>query len=127
MTMKLFILFSFVPVLLLSASDCGKKPTSDITYKGRLEIKGICSNYTISVLEGAMDTTKIMANWSDENTGKPYTNVFKLDHPCNFPSTINQGDEFYFKIDTTTPKGCNVCLAYYPVPPRALRIEVVEK
>jgi hypothetical protein len=124
--MKFFILFSAITILLISASDCGKK-TTDTVYKGRLEIKAICSNYTIGVVEGNIDTALIVANWTDENTGKAYKNVFKLDEPCNFPATINQGDEFYFKVDTSLPKGCIVCMAYYPVPPKKLQIVVVEK
>src|SRR5688572_20643713 len=120
--MKFLILLSAFAVLLVSASDCGKKESTETTYKGRLEIKAICSNYTISVIEGNIDTALVVANWSDENTGKAYKNVFKLDEPCNFPASINQGDEFYFKIDTSAPKGCIVCMAYYPVPPKKLPI-----
>jgi Pyruvate/2-oxoacid:ferredoxin oxidoreductase delta subunit len=124
--MKIFFLLLAIPILLISASDCRKKTSAGTLYKGRLEIKAICYNYTISVLEGDMDTSKVVANWTDENTGKSYKNVFKLDAPCNFPATINQGDEFYFRIDTAVSKGCIVCMAYYPVPPKAIPI-VVEK
>jgi len=124
--MKIFLVLISSAVLLLSNSDCSSKSKEGTTYKGRLEIKAICSNYTISVLEGNMDTSRIVANWTDENTGKSYTNVFKLGSPCNFPSTINQGDEFFFTIDTATQKDCIVCMAYYPVPPKVIPIIVQE-
>jgi hypothetical protein len=124
--MKLFILLSAISILILSASDCSKK-TAKGKYKGRLEIKGICSNYTIKLLEGSVDTSKIAAKWIDEVTNKSYTNVFALSNPCRFPKNIEQGDEFYFTIDTSTEKGCIVCLAYYPTPPKKLPVRVIEK
>jgi hypothetical protein len=73
-----------------------------------------------------MDTSKIVANWTDEHTGQSYKNVFRLDQPCDFPDTIDAGDEFYFQLDNQK-KECVVCLAYYPTPPKALAIKVVNK
>lgn len=125
--MKVFFLLSAFSVIVLSASDCSSKKIDNSKYKGRLEIKGICFNYTIKLLDGAIDTSKIVAHWTDETTGKLYPNVFGLANPCSFPSSINQGDEFYFVVDTAKPKDCMVCEAYYPTPPRSLNIKVVEK
>jgi hypothetical protein len=121
--MKGFIIVSILATLILANSDCTHN--KDV-YKGRLEIKGICSNYTISVLEGEIDTARIEAAWIDENTGKSYSNVFRLDQPCTFPDTIDAGEEFYFRIDTTE-RECTVCMAYYPVPRKGLKIKVVDK
>lgn len=120
--MKYFLLISLLATLILSNSDCQKK--NENVYKGRLEIKAICSNYTIKVLEGNMDTSRIVPNWTDEHTGKSYTNVFKLGQPCIFPDSIDAGDEFHFVIDSTE-HNCAVCMAYYPVPPKSLPIRVV--
>ncbi len=125
--MKVFFLLSAFSLTVLSASDCNSKKTDDTKFKGRLEIKGICYNYTIKLLEGAIDTSKIISNWTDEATGKSHTNVFGLSNPCSFPPTIKEGDEFYFIVDTSKPKDCIVCEAYYPTPPRSLNIKVVEK
>ena len=125
--MKLFILLFAIAILTLSESDCSMKKTAIGKYKGRLEIKAICSNYTIRLLEGNIDTSKIAAKWTDEMTNKSYTNVFALGNPCSFPKTIEQGDEFYFSIDTSTEKECIVCMAYYPTPPKKLRIRVIDK
>jgi hypothetical protein len=122
--MKGFLFISILATLILSNSDCSQN-NKDV-YKGRLEIKGICSNYTISVLEGDIDTSRIEASWTDENTGKSYNNVFRLDQPCTFPDTIDAGEEFYFRIDTTE-RECTVCMAYYPVPRKGLAIKVVDK
>ena len=82
-------------------------------------------NYTISVPEGNIDTSLIVADWTDDVTGKPYQNVFKLGSPCTFPATIKQGDEFYFVIDSSQAQNCAVCLAYYPTPKKTLPIKIV--
>ncbi len=113
----------FIVAMMVSNKNCNKNKAKDC-YKGRLEIKGICSNYTIKLLEGNLDTSLMAINWTDEHTGKAYTNVFALGSPCTFPENIGEGDEFYFQIDTAQ-QDCNVCMAYYPTPNKKLAIKVV--
>ena len=125
--MKLFFILSAIFLLMVSAGDCNKKKESGEVYKGRLEIKAICMNYTLKLIEGNIDTSKIVSNWTDESTKKTYSNVFALENPCNFPATIKQGDEFYFTIDTISTKPCIVCMAYYPVPGKKLSIKIINK
>ncbi len=125
--MNKFILLPAFITLLLSNSNCSKKNANVVKYKGKLEIKGICMNYTIRLLEGNIDTAKINANWTDEVTGKQYANVFGLGSPCSFPATIKEADEFYFTIDTTAKQECAVCMAYYPTPPKKIPVKVVDK
>ena len=120
--MKHVLVLTVLSILILSNSDCSKKP---MIYKGRLEVKRLCMNYTISVLQGNIDPSLIVSDWTDETTGKSYKNAFKLGSPCTFPATINQGDEFYFTIDTTSVQNCAVCMAFYPTPSKALAIKVV--
>lgn len=120
--MKYFILLVALSTILLSNTDCSTKKAEHL--KGKLEIAGICSNYTIKVIEGKIDTSLVVANWTDETTGKVYNNVFKLGSPCTFPATIKQGDEFYFTIDTSNQKDCMVCMAYYPTPQKTIAIKV---
>ena len=123
--MKLFLL-SATALTVLSSSDCGKKKTSTVKFKGKLEIAALCMNYTIKLSEGNIDTSLIAGAWTDETTRKSYTNVFRLGNPCDFPASIKQGDEFNFVIDTSQGKNCAVCMAYYPTPPKTLSIKVVE-
>jgi hypothetical protein len=125
--MKLFVFLSAIFFLTISADKCDKKKKAGSVYKAKLEIKALCMNYTIKVVEGNIDTSLIVANWTNEATGKTHTNVFALGSPCTFPSSIQQGDEFYFSIDTAAVKNCAVCMAYYPTPPKKLSIKVVEK
>src|SRR5438309_12128288 len=116
-------------VLVLGASkeNCKKKKSilAEGCYKGRLEVKGGCMNYTISIREGNYDTSKLVSSWTDNNTGKTYKNVFALGSRCNFPSTINEGDEFYFTLDSTSVQNCMVCMMYYPTPQKHLAIKVL--
>lgn len=125
--MRILILLSTLSILLLSETKCGKKSVAEKKYKGKLEIKALCMNYTISVQAGEMDSAAIIKNWMDESGKKSYNNVFKLGNPCDFPATINQGDEFYFVIDTSKGRNCAVCMAYYPTPPKALSIKVLDQ
>lgn len=105
---------------------CNKTKQTSTCYKGRLEVKAICGNSTIALLEGNIDTSKIEASWTDEQTSKTYRNVFSLSNPCSFPDSIQQGQEFYFTIEPTI-QNCMVCQAYYPKPAKALSIKLLDK
>ncbi|MDQ3844667.1 MAG: hypothetical protein M3342_11725 [Bacteroidota bacterium] len=85
-------------------------------FKGRLEIKGICSNYVIKLLEGDASALNITKTWKDEESGKTYENVFGLSNPCGFPD-LKEGAEFYFIIENNPNRDCMVCQAYRPTPP----------
>jgi hypothetical protein len=125
--MKRLLFLSSVVLVIFCACTTSAKVNGSTTYKGRLQVKALCMNYTLSVIEGAIDTSLVNASWTDETTGKSYQQAFGLAKPCNFPGNIKEGDEFYFVIDTAKGKDCAVCMAYYPTPPRKLSIKVVEK
>ena len=140
--MKLLIFLLPTFILTVSANGCNEKKKKDTEqtapadktgtknsgiYKGRLEIKALCMNYTIKVTEGNIDTSLTVAGWTDPTTQKSYTNVFALGSPCTFPSTIQAGDEFNFSIDASPIRDCPVCMAFYPTPSKKLSIKVVEK
>jgi hypothetical protein len=125
--MKLLIFLPAIFILTVSADKCVKKKTESGKYKARLETKALCMNYTLRLLEGDIDTSLIVADWTDESTGKAYKSVFALGSRCTFPPNIEQGDDFYFIIDSAQKQGCAVCMAYYPTPPKKLHIKVVEK
>ena len=124
--MKIYLVAPLVFILATTSNKCKNKNEGSV-YKGKLEVKGMCMNYTIRLLEGKIDTSKFVAEWKNEITGKTHNNVFALRSVCNFPSTINEGDEFYFTIDTTYVSNCAVCLAYYPKPVKSIAIKVVNK
>jgi hypothetical protein len=125
--MKILISLTAIFLLSLPAKKCNEKKNDTLFYKGKLEIKALCMNYTIRLVEGDLDTSKVSANWTDEGTGKSYAKVFGVANPCDFPSTLKQGDEFYFSMDPVKEKNCAVCMAYYPTPPKKLIIKVIPK
>ena len=124
--MKILILITALLSVVGTKDGC-KKSKDNTAYKGRLEIKGMCMNYTIKILAGNLDTSMIESKWIDDNTNKSYTNVFALGSRCSFPASIEQGEEFLFTIDSTTVQNCSVCLAYYPTPSKRLSIKVIDK
>jgi len=124
--MKIYVLAPLLFIFAITVNKCKNKNESSV-YKGKLEVKGMCMNYTIKLLEGKMDASKLVAEWKNEVTGKTHTNVFALGSVCNFPSTVNEGDEFYFTIDSSYVSNCAVCLAYYPKPAKSIAIKVVNK
>ena len=113
-------------LLLTQATTCKNGKAGSDCFKARLEIKALCMNYTISVIEGTIDTSLVETKWTDPNTGKEYFNAFRLGTPCNFPANLNQGDEFYFTIDNSVDNNCAVSKAYYPTPSKAVNIRVIE-
>ena len=123
--MKRIVIACLVAFVALSAFTCNKKSTDTGVYKGKLVRKGICMNYTISVIGGNIDTSKVVAQWTDPQTNTSFQHAFRLESVCNFPSDINEGDEFSFVIDNNASIECGVCLAYYPTPHKGLRIKVV--
>jgi hypothetical protein len=84
-------------------------------YKARLEIKGICMNYVIKVLDGDLTKLNLEREWKDESDSKTYNNVFALGSVCSFPD-MKEGAEFYFTVTDKEDANCNVCMAYRPVP-----------
>ena len=124
--MKIYLLAPLVLIFSVTAEKCKNKSESNV-YRGKLEVKGICMNYTIKLLEGDLDTSKYVSEWKDEVTGKTHHNVFALGSACTFPVAIKEGDEFYFTIDSSYISNCAVCLAYYPKPAKSLAIKVVNK
>ncbi|MEO8403735.1 MAG: hypothetical protein ABI480_04050 [Chitinophagaceae bacterium] len=129
--MKFIFLLSAFSLLSVPQQNCNNKNQKNnepVKYKGRLETKALCMNYTLTLTEGTLDTSMVASSWTDENTGKSYKNAFALGNPCNFPASIQQGDEFYFMVDTSKQQSqCIVCMAYYPTPPKKLFIKVVDK
>lgn len=125
--MTRFILLPLLCLVLFSGFQCKKSEYLSGCVKGRLEIKGICMNYVIKVLDGGIDPALIESSWQDPSTGITHYNVFALGSPCSFPENIKEGDEFYFRVVTEDRNGCAVCQAYRPVPSKNLKIEVSGK
>ena len=59
--MKLYIVAPLVFILATTSNKCKNKNEGSV-YKGKLEVKGMCMNYTIKLLEGKIDTSNLWGN-----------------------------------------------------------------
>ena len=52
--MKILIALTTLFIISLPAKKCNEKKDGTNIYKGKLEIKALCMNYTIRLVEGTM-------------------------------------------------------------------------
>jgi hypothetical protein len=82
-------------------------------------------NYVIQIIEGDVDKSLYESSWQNPLSNTTYQNVFGLESICTFPSTINEGDEFYFSIPKrSVVQACAQCKAYSPIPNKKISIEI---
>jgi hypothetical protein len=117
------ILLLVAVAFLLLGFQCEKQVDGPLL-KGKLAVNGICSNITITLVEGDLEPTQFENSWTDPITGITYQKAFRLTNPCQFPSHIREGDEFYFRVRPSVNESCVTCLAFYPTPQIALTIQV---
>jgi len=110
-------------VFSLSGFQCEKQVDGPLL-KGKLAVNGICANITITLVEGNLEPTQFENSWTNPITGITYQKAFRLANPCQFPSHIREGDEFYFRVRPSANENCVTCLAFYPTPQTALTIQV---
>lgn len=118
---------NFLWACLLLVSLCGfqcEKDLDSAVYKGKLAVAGICGNYTIELVSGDLPVDLYENSWVDPQTNLSYQKAFRLANFCDFPAAIQQGEEFYFSIESNPSAQCATCLAYYPTPQRAVAIRV---
>jgi len=123
--MMKYLLAFFV---LLNISCNKSNDTIQNCFKGKLVLKGLCMNYVIQIIEGDVDKALYESSWQNPSTKTTYQNVFGLGSICTFPSTINEGDEFYFSIPKSSiVQTCAQCMAYSPTPNKMIYIEICNK
>lgn len=117
------VLFIFSAACSRNDGEYGK------VFKGKFLFSGICSNYTIQLLEGDMPPGKIAASWKLKATDSiSYSNVFAVSNTCDFDKyKLRQGDIFTFRLDPSPVTGCAVCDAYFPTPPVRNAIRNIKK
>jgi len=120
------ILFILAVLTFCSAYDCNKSKSAKI--RGKLVIKELCSHYVVQVISGNVDTSKVVSGWKDEKRKATFDRVFTVANRCDFPSTLNEGDEFEFTFDPNPPpQNCVVCMAYYPIPDKTNPIKIQQE
>lgn len=119
-------LITFLIFLNLSCNKKDQKPVE--FYKGKLVLEGICMNYVIQLIDGPLNPMLYEQNWVNPNTNITYQNVFALGSICTFPTSIKQGDEFYFILpQNPVAQTCAQCQAYSPTPTKKIAIEIYSK
>ena len=114
--------------VLLNISCNKSNDTIQNCFKGKLVLKGLCMNYVIQITEGDVDKALYESSWQNPSTNTTYQNVFGLASICTFPSTIKEGDEFYFSIPKSSiVQTCAQCMAYSPTPSKKISIEICNK
>lgn len=109
--------------LSLSSFQCEEDVDLPV-FVGKLAVAGICGNYTIELVRGDLPPGLYENTWVDPQTNLNYQKAFRLGNFCDFPSTIQQGEEFYFSLESNPSAQCATCMAYYPTPQRAIAIRV---
>jgi len=123
--MKQALLVLIVFITLWSCSKKELRACEAEVFKGKLVRKGICMNYVIQIVDGALDPSLYEAEWIHPTDRQTYTNVFALESVCTFPNTIEEGDAFFFTLKNET-ENCAVCLAYSPTPDKKIAIKVCD-
>jgi hypothetical protein len=109
--------------ILCSAYECNKSKSGRL--RGKLVIKELCSHFVVQVISGNVDTSKVVNEWKDEKRKATFDKVFTVANRCDFPSSLNEGDEFEFSFDPNpAPQNCAVCMAYYPIPSKTNPIKI---
>jgi len=123
-TWLLFLLASTI----LSAFQCSKSDALRNTgtcFRGRLVKTHSCAGvYVVKILSNDKGNLQFEPTWTDEYSGTVYENVFTVDNLCDFPKTIQQGDEFTFSIAERDNDQCAVCYPYIPHPSKSNKITV---
>ena len=116
-------------LVLLSLFQCRKKEACcnirANQFKAKFEIKGMCHNYTFSIIEGNR-TDLVESKWTDPETKKTYTNAFGMTNPCELPENLKEGDEFYGEITAGSMGTCGTCAAFYPTPDKKISFRVLK-
>ncbi len=119
----LVVFFIFLNISCNKSND-----VTEVCFKGKLVLKGVCMNYVIQITEGDINKELYESNWQNPLTNTIYQNVFGLASICNFPSTIKEGDEFYFSIPKNPiVQTCAQCQAFSPTPGKKIHIEICSK
>jgi len=118
-----WVIFQLLLLLLFLSCRKGQEPL--YPHKGKLITKGICLNHTIQFIGGEpISLDKLESLWVNPTDGKRWERVFRLENECKFPQSLEEGDEFWFRIVPPQPP-CVKCKGYSPTPNKGIPIEVL--
>ena len=122
---RIFSLPLFFGIILFGACKPSRHHSSG-PFTGKV-IGGICSQYTIQLIDGDMDPARYVKTWKNNMTDSVYHNVFAVANYCYFNTqNLQKGDVFQFNLlADSAVQNCAVCLIYEPIPPVANTIRVI--
>jgi hypothetical protein len=88
-------------------------------------IRITCATTVIQVLDPAH--YNLGETWTIEGTSNTYEHVAVVSNKCEFPSSLKDGDEFYFKqiSENDASNDCAVCMMYDFPPSKGIYLRVV--
>ena len=88
-------------------------------------IRITCATTVIQVLDPAH--YNLGETWTIEGTSNTYEHVAVVSNKCEFPSTLKDGDEFYFRqiSENDASNDCAVCMMYDFPPSKGIYLRVV--
>jgi hypothetical protein len=120
--MNKLLFISIIISSFCSSYECNKSKSGSL--KGKLVVKELCLHYVVQIIDGKVDSSKVVNDWKDDKRGT-FNKVFTVANRCDFPAGLNEGDEFEFSFDPNPPpQNCMMCMAYYPTPAKANAIKI---
>ncbi|MFN8261213.1 MAG: hypothetical protein U0X41_09795 [Chitinophagales bacterium] len=121
---NLFILLA----MLLSASCIQLPNAGNSNNAQRIKAKVIritCASTVIQVLDSAH--YNLGETWTKQGTAETYEHVAVVSNKCEFPTTLKEGDEFYFKQigKDDAANDCAVCMMYDFPPSKGIYLQAV--
>ncbi len=121
---NLFILLA--ALLSVSCIQLPNAGTSNSTQRIKAKVIRItCASTVIQVLDSAH--YNLGETWTIEGTSNTYEHVAVVSNKCELPSTLKEGDEFFFKVinESDARKDCVVCMMYDFPPSKGIYLQVV--
>lgn len=119
----------FIILVTLFSVSCIQIHNTGNTNTGqRIKAKVIritCASTVIQVLDSAY--YNLGETWTMQGTSNTYEHVAVVSNKCELPSTLKEGDVFFFKIinESEAKNDCVVCMMYDFPPSKGIYLKVL--
>ena len=124
--MKKVIFILMVCFGIASCIPTGGGGTATGKIKAQL-LRTTCASIVIQIQDPAY--YHLGETWSDmfRPSFAPYEHSVSVSNTCEFPSSIVEGDVFYFQLDTNNSNNCVVCAMYDAPPTKQVAVKNVTR
>ena len=107
---------------------CIQLPGAGSNNNQRIKAKVIritCASTVIQILDESY--FNLGETWKMEGTTNTYEHIAAVSNKCEFPYSLSEGDEFYFKIinESDARNDCAVCMMYDFPPSKGIYLKVL--